>query len=396
METADVIIIGAGVMGASTAFSLARRGITNVLVLERKQVASGATGKSSGLVRMHYANPIETRLAFQSLQWFKHWDDVVGGECDFVQTGFAALAGPDQVSDMRANIRMQQEIGANTRFVSREELAEIQPGFWFDDIAGAAYEPESGYADPTSTANSFMRSARERGVTLRSNTEVTRIMTDGGRVTGVETNKGSYGAPIVLIAANAWCRPLFQSVGQDLPIYAERHEVVVVERPPQISGTHLTVGDGLLGTYFRPEGTNLTLIGTGRGQPADPDNYSEANTNSYIDMVGERISKRIPAMADAGVRRSLVGIYDMTPDGIPVLDAVPETEGLYCAVGFCGHGFKISPAVGAIMADMMTSGGTLATDLRSVRFTRFAENGAKPSTTDYRDDIMSQPMKPEV
>ena len=384
VETADVIIIGGGVVGASTAFSLARRGVTNVVVLERNQLAGGATGKSSGLVRMHYTNPIETRLAFQALQWFKHWGDLVGGDCAFVQTGFARLVAPDQVDDVRQYIRMQQEIGVNTSFVSPAELAEIQPGFWLDDLGGAAYEPESGYADPSSTASSFMRAARDRGVELRPNTAVSRIMTGGGRVTGVETNRGVINAPTVLIAANAWCRPLLQSVGQDLPIYGERHEVAIVVRPQSFAGNHLTVGDGVLGTYFRPEGAYLTLIGAGRGQTVDPDNFSEVPTGDFIDMIGERVTKRIPALADAGVRRSVVGVYDMTPDGLPVLDAVPGTEGLYCAVGFCGHGFKISPAVGAIMADLMTSGGTLATDLSLVRFSR--DFILKP-TDDHNDSM---------
>lgn len=373
METADVIIIGAGVMGASTAFNLTRRGLTNVLVLERKQVASGATGKSSGLVRMHYSNSIETRLAFQSFHWFKHWEELVGGACDFVQTGYARIVPEEQTTQTRADVRMQQDIGVNTRFVSAAELADIQSGFRLDDVAGAAYEPESGYADPSSTATSLMRAARDRGVRLRPNTTVTRINVENRRVTGVETSNGSYGASRVLIAANAWSRPLLQSVGQDLPIFGERHEVVVVERPREFAERHLTVSDAALGIYFRPEGASMTLIGTSRGQTADPDNFSEVTTNEFVDMIGERITKRIPAMANAGVRSSLVGVYDMTPDDLPVLDAVPGTEGLYCAVGFCGHGFKISPAVGAIMAELMTSGGTLATDLHALRFNRFAE-----------------------
>jgi len=390
METADIIIIGAGVMGASTAFSLARRGVTNVLVLERRQVASGATGKSSGLVRMHYTNPIETQLAFRSFQWFKHWAEIVGGDCGFVRTGVLRLAAPAVMDKLRANVRMQQEIGVNTSVVSRDEIDEIQPGLWLDDIEAAAYEPESGYADPSSTAFALMSAAREHGVGLRTNTEVVSILTNGGRVTGVDTSQGQFAAPIVLIAANAWSRPLLQSVGQDLPLYVERHEVAVAERPPAIAGTHSTVLDGAMDLYFRPEGANLTLIGTGTGERADPDTYSETTSPAHIERVGERISKRFPAMRDAGVRRSLAGIYDMTPDDLPVLDRVPGTDGLFCAVGFCGHGFKISPAVGAVMAELMTSGGSIALDLGLVRFTRFAEGQHSISPTDYLDPMTPQ------
>ena len=390
METAEVIIIGAGVVGASTAFSLARRGVTDVLVLERRQVASGATGKSSGLVRMHYTNPLETRLAFQAYQWFKHWDDIVGGHCGFVQTGLLRLVTPDLTEKLRANVRMQQDLGVNTRVVAREEIAEVQPGLWLDDVDLAAYEPEAGYADPPSVAYSLMTAARERGVRLRTGTAVTKITTQGGRVTGVETDQGPVAAPTVLIAANAWSRPLLQSVGQDLPISVERHEVAVAERPPALAGGHVTVLDGPLDTYFRVEGSNLTLIGTGSGEPADPDRYNEATTAAHIERVGERLSQRFPAMRDAGVRRSLAGIYDMTPDDLPVLDRVPGAEGLYCAVGFCGHGFKISPAVGAVMAELMTTGGTLAIDRHPVRFGRFAEGDYSLSPNDYLDRMTPQ------
>jgi len=390
METADVIIIGAGVVGASTAFSLARRGVTNVLVLKRRQVASGATGKSSGLVRMHYTNPIETQLAFRAFQWFKHWDEIVGGDCGFVQTGVLRLATPEVMSKLRANVRMQQDIGVNTQVISRADIDEIQPGLWLDDIEAAAYEPESGYADPSSTASSLMSAARDRGVRLRTNTAVTGILTENGRVTGVDTSQGQFAAPIVLIAANAWSRPLLQSVGQDLPIYGERHEVAVAERPPALANGHMTILDGAMDLYFRPEGSNLTLIGTGTGTPDDPDTYSETTSPAHIERVGERISKRFPAMHDAGVRRSLAGIYDMTPDDLPVLDRVPETDGLFCAVGFCGHGFKISPAVGAVMAELMTTGGSLALDLSLVRYTRFAEGKHSISPTDYLDPMTPQ------
>lgn len=361
-----------------------------MLVLERKSVASGATGKSSGLVRMHYTNPIETRLAFQAFQWFKHWDEIVGGHCGFVQTGLLRLVTPDLNPKLHANVRMQQDVGVNTRVVSRAEIAEIQPGLRLDDVESAAYEPEAGYADPVSTASSLLKAARDQGVRLRQRTTVTGITSDGDRVTGVETDHGPFQAPIVLIAANAWSRPLLQSVGQDLPITVERHEVAVVQRPPALAAGHVTVLDGPLDTYFRVEGQNLTLIGTGTGEPADPDNYNESTTPAHIERVGERLTRRFPAMRDAGIRRSLAGVYDMTPDDLPVLDRVPGTTGLYCAVGFCGHGFKISPAVGAVMAELMTAGGSLALDSHLLRFGRFAEGRFSLSPTDYLDRMTPQ------
>lgn len=385
MLTADAIIIGAGVTGTSTAFSLARRGVTNVRVLERQNVASGATGKSSGLVRMHYTNPVETQLAFRSFQWFKHWEEIVGGHCGFVQTGVLRLATSDQMANLQANVRMQQEIGVNTRIVSRDEINDIQPGLWLDDIEAAAYEPESGYADPSSTASSFIAAARDRGVTLHRNTQAIKILTAGGRVTGVKTNQGHFAAGTVLIAANAWSRPLLQSIGQDLPITPLRSEVAVAERPPALAKGHVTIQDGPMRLYFRTEGTKLTLIGTGFREPTDPDNYADSASPAHLEDVAQRLTKRFPAMHEAGMRRSHAGVIDLMPDDLPVIDRVPGIEGLFIAAGFSGHGFKISPAVGSVLAELMTTGASLALDLGLLRFSRFAEGKYSLSPTDYQD-----------
>ena len=196
-DTADVIVIGAGVQGASLAFHLAARG-ASVIVLERSSVAAGATGRSSGLVRMHYDLLAETRLAWASFPYFRDWAERVGGECGFTRTGFLRIEPASGADRLRANVTDRQALGIATSVVDAEEIRRIAPGLEVDDDEVAAYEPDSGYADPSGTASGFMRAARDRSARLVQGAEVTAITVQGGRVTGVETTRGSFAAPVVV------------------------------------------------------------------------------------------------------------------------------------------------------------------------------------------------------
>ncbi|MCX7853699.1 MAG: FAD-binding oxidoreductase, partial [Caldilineales bacterium] len=196
-ETADVVVIGAGVMGASTAFRLAERGL-KVTVVEKNFVGSGSTAKSSAIIRQHYSNEITARMALFSLRVFQHFDEVVGGECGFRPTGFLVLASAEQAAGMEANIALQRAVGIQTGLLSPEELRELAPGLAGAEEVVAAYEPESGYADPVLTTTAFMAAARRLGATVHQQTEVTGLRFSGGRVTGVITNRGEIAAGAVV------------------------------------------------------------------------------------------------------------------------------------------------------------------------------------------------------
>src|SRR5436853_181316 len=187
METADVIIVGAGANGASTAFHLAKAGVKKIVVVERRYLGAGATGKSGAMVRTHYTNEPETRLAAVSLSYFQHWKEIVGGDCGYQPAGLLVLVRPEYHAHLEANIAMQRRLGANVHLITAEEARELDPSLWLDDVTHLGYEPESGFADPNATIFSFARAAIEHGVEFKRDAEVTRVLTERDRVMGVET-----------------------------------------------------------------------------------------------------------------------------------------------------------------------------------------------------------------
>jgi sarcosine oxidase, subunit beta len=375
--TAEAIIIGAGVMGASLAFHLTRAGMKSVIVLDKKGLCGGMTAKSGALVRMHYTNEPEARMAFAALHYFQHWQEIVGGACGFTRTGFIVTVTPDNADRLRQNVAMLQRVGVNTSVITPQELRALQPFAQVDDLAAAAYEPESGYADPRATATAFMQQAQRQGATLREGVAVTAIRTSSGRVVGVDTAAGPFDAPIVVVMAGPWSDRLLRTVGIDFPLTLQRAQIAFYHRPPPLAEGHMVFIDGALGTYFRPHGEGLTLVGVGRWQPEpppDPDHYNEANDPDFIPAAKAKAARRIPSLQQAEYERGHAGIYDVSPDSRAILDRAPGIEGLYMAAGFSGTGFKISPAVGACMAELITQGRATFVDISPFRFSRFQEN----------------------
>lgn len=370
-DTADVLIIGGGVQGASLAFHLARRGV-KVIVLEKTFVAAGATGRSSGLVRMHYDTEAASRLAWVSFQYFRNWKEIVGGECGFTRTGFLQLVGSELEEALKVNTAMQQRIGIATFLITADDVKRLAPSFVTDDFAVAAYEPESGYAMPSDTASSLMTAARSQGARLVQGCTVTAIHVVGGKVTGVTTDQGEFSAPVLVNAAGAWARPVNAMVGLDLPLDTWRHDTMFVVRPPAIGPSHPTVIDYANDMYFRPEG-DLTLVGLEDGNPLgeSPDNESGHALPGFVERAIERICRRIPAM-ERGHLQSAHGGYDgITPDQNPVLGAAGP-DGFYLDCGHSGTGFKTAPAIGLCMAELILDGATKTVDISPYAPGRFA------------------------
>jgi sarcosine oxidase subunit beta len=375
-RTAEAIIIGAGVMGASLAFHLTQAGMQRVTVLDKKGLCGGMTAKSGALVRMHYTNEPEARMAFAALRYFQNWHDMVGGECGFTRTGFIMTVTPANSERLRRNVEMLQRVGVNTSVLTPQELRELQPFVQADDLTIAAYEPDSGYADPRATATAFMQQAQRQGATLHEGVAVTAIRTHGGRAVGVETDEGAFEAPIVIVMAGPWSDRLLRTVGIDLPLTPQRAQIAFYHRPPALAEGHMVFIDGALGTYFRPHGESLTLVGVGSWKPEpppDPDRYNEANDPDFIPAAKAKAARRIPGLQQAEYERGHAGIYDVSPDSRAILDRAPGIDGLYIAAGFSGTGFKISPAVGACMAELITQGRASFVDITPFRFSRFAE-----------------------
>jgi sarcosine oxidase subunit beta len=371
-ETAEAVIVGAGVHGASLAFHLAQAGL-RPLVLERGTVAGGATGRSSGVVRMHYDVETEARLAWLSHAYFSNWAERVGGDAGFVQTGFLQLVPSEEADALRANVAMQQAIGIDTRLVDADEVSSLLPGAVIDDVEVASWEPLSGYADPTMTTSSLLAAAMRLGARLWTRCEATAVRVAGGRVAGVETSRGPIDAPIVVDAAGAWSAPLAAGIGLDLPIQVWRHDVAYLHRPSDLP-RHPVLIDFANAMYARPEGDSLTLVALEDGNPlgGSPDAPVDAAAPGFQEKAAERLCRRLPHMEVAGLHSAHSGQDGITPDQHPIIGPAGP-EGFFLDTGFSGTGFKIAPATGAALAQLIVEGASREVDLRIYRLGRFAD-----------------------
>jgi sarcosine oxidase subunit beta len=372
-QTYDAIVIGAGVMGASIAFHLAERGLKTA-ILERKVTASGATGHSSGLVRMHYDLAAESELTFKSYKiYFSNWNERVGGECGFQQTGFMQIARREHEDKLRGNVANQQRIGINTSIISADDVKKLVPDFLTDQFDFAAYEPDSGYADATLTANSFIEAAKRFGLVLIQNCEVTAIHTSGGRVTGVSTTQGEFAAPTVVGAAGAWAKHVAKLANVDVPLETWTHDVAFLYRPPSL-GKIPAVIDDTINCYFRPEGSALILAAgedeSLRGEA--PDAEDQTPTPTFLEKLIDAMVQRIPKIEESGLHSIHVGRDGITPDQRAIYSAAGP-DGFYLACGLSGTGFKTSPAAGASLVELILDGAPKTVDITPFRFGRFAE-----------------------
>ena len=372
-QTYDAIVIGAGVMGASIAFHLAERRL-KVAILERKVTASGATGHSSGLVRMHYDLAAESELTFKSYQlYFSNWKERVGGECGFMQTGFMQIAKREHEDKLRGNVANQQRIGINTSVISADDVKKLVPDFVTEHFDYAAYEPDSGYADATLTTNSFIEAAKRNGTTLIQNCEVTAIHTAGGKVTGVSTDNGDFNAPIIINAAGPWAKHVASLAGIEIPLETWTHDVAFLHRPPSLGRIPACIDD-VINCYYRPEGGALILAAgedeSLRGEA--PDAEDQTPTPTFLEKLIDQMVQRIPKIEQSGLHSIHVGRDGITPDQRAIYSAAGP-DGFYLACGLSGTGFKTSPAAGASMVELILDGLPKTVDITPFRFSRFAE-----------------------
>ncbi len=355
------------------------------MLLERNTLGSGSTGRSSGVVRMHYSTEVNTRLAWESYHVFKNFDEIVGGDPAFVKCGFLVIAPEEQAEGIRHNTAIQQKVGVPAKLISKEEAQEIAPSFVLHDGETYAWEPESGHADPSGTAMAFARRARELGAQVVLESPATDVEIENNRVVAVTTTTERYETPIAVLATGPWSARFFPKLGIDVPLEATRHEVFFIRRSIQKIPDHPGGADISNLTYFRPEGTDLTLVGNGNVEhEVDPDTYNPKPTIDYVQDIWMRLSKRIPDIADGEFFTGYAGLYTSTPDMHPIVDKVDGIDGLYVCTGFSGHGFKESPAVGICMAELILEGEARLVDIHPLRMSRVAEGDLNGTTYDFR------------
>jgi sarcosine oxidase subunit beta len=372
VASSNVIIVGAGVNGCSIAFHLARAG-ARVTVFDMRDVCAGMSARSGALVRMHYTFAPEAALAWKSLAYFENWRALVGsGACGFVRTGFVLVVGPENAGALRLNVEMLRSLGIDTELCDPAQLARVEPALRTDDVALAAFEPRSGYADPVATTRAFADAARKLGAGFELGVAVASIAVRGGRAVGVLDAAGRrHDSDSVVVVAGPWTDRLLAPLGVSLGLRAERAQIAFLRRPPALR--HCACIDLVAASYFRPHGDDLTLVGMGQWKTedaADADNFDPNNNSDFIAEARARIVRRIPALSGAPYSHGHAGIYDVSPDQRAVLGAIRDVPGLYVAAGFSGTGFKTSPAVGAAMAELILDGASRTADLTPFRFER--------------------------
>ena len=380
--TADAVVIGGGVIGCSIIYHLANLGITNTSLVEKDVLGSGSTGRSQAICRMHYSNPITSTLAWESLKTLTDFSEIVGGRSGFIKTGYMVIVDQADRLGLEQNISMQQAIGIDCQLISREEAAEIAPMISTYDGELMAWEPQSGYADSYQVTASFANSAKMMGAEIILRNRVENIAPSTNDLYSVITTMGTIETPLIVVAAGPWSKQLLMSIGIDIPLTTVRHQVASIARPTDLIPTHPSVGDAIHNFSFRPEVGGLTLVGFGE-EDAMLDQYNQGIDIASVNQIMPSLIRRMPNMEDAYFRGGWSGLFTITPDWHPILDKVPGYTGIYCAVGFSGHGFKLAPAVGQAMSELIVHGQSSQVDLSILGFNRFAVNELLTSSYQY-------------
>jgi sarcosine oxidase, subunit beta len=368
-RSADIVIIGAGAIGASIAYQLGRRGARDVVVLERDTVGAGSTSKAAGGIRVQFATPVEIELSLRGLAFFKRFEDEMGVPCDFHQEGYLFIVTDEPtLARFETNVALQRSMGADVRIIAPDDARALVPALNVDDALAAVWGPMDGHASPNDVVQAYAAQARARGVRIVEETPVTGIVVERGRVAGVLTPAGSIATRLVVNAAGPWAPLVGRMAGLDLPVDPRRRHIFVTDAFDGIRHPMPLVTDTGSGFYCRSEQGAILMS---PGDIGDVTEYEARVDWSVLEVAVEKAMRRVPALEHAQVRHAWAGLRPLTPDGRAILDWAPGVEGLYLAVGFCGHGFQHSPAVGETVTEVLLDGRSTL-DIHDLRLGRFA------------------------
>jgi glycine/D-amino acid oxidase-like deaminating enzyme len=377
LASADVVIIGAGIMGASIAFQLAKQSDRKIVVVDERPPVGGMSGRTFGQIRQHYSNALMVEMAIRGFDVLNDWQNEVGvGDPGYVKLGYMLLVVKAQVEACKRNVALGQSLGVDTRFASPDEIKALEPALVTADLEGGAWEPNGGYIDVTRMVLSWLAAAQAHGATLYSGLRVDAINTTDGRISGVATPQGRIDAPIVVNATGAWVTDLLVPLGIDIPIERRRLDMAFLEQTPGKPQIRTCITDGNSNVVMRPDmGPYVLAVAYPSEMPEVDDPTAaapaadEATHRARLNMA---FAERLPDFVDAPVVSTVSGAYDITPDFHPILGWAPTLKGLYLATGFSGHGLKLSPAVGECVAAAVL-GRDAPFDITPLRPSRFAE-----------------------
>jgi len=376
MQTADVVIIGGGIVGSSIAYHLTASGCRNVLVLERESATGkGSTGKSMGGVRAQFSTPVNIQMSLYSIPFYASFEERLGYPCDYRPQGYLFCATSDRhMAYLRTNFAKQVAMGLkNVRLVEGSEVRAMFPLLRGDDIIGGSFCSTDGFVDPYSAMNGLMTWATDHGATLRKNTVVTGIVRDQRGAAGVETSAGPISTRKVVNCAGAWAAGVAQLAGVDLPVEPLRRMLVPSEPFDHFPHTAPMIIDMSNGFHFRPESRGFLLAWN---DPEETPGFKTEFDPAFVEKILVRAADRVPCFADLPVnpKRAWAGLYEMTPDHHPILGEAPNLPGFFLANGFSGHGVMHAPATGKILSDLILTGKTDLIDADLLNLARFSED----------------------
>jgi sarcosine oxidase, subunit beta len=375
MQTAEVVIIGAGIVGSSIAYHLTAAGCRDVVVLERESATGkGSTGKSMGGVRAQFSTPVNIQMSLYSISFYAAFDERLGHPCDYRPQGYLFCATQENhLSYLRANYEKQVAIGLkNVRLVNGAEIRAMFPQLRGDDILGGSFCPTDGFVDPYSAMNGFMACAADHGATLRKNAIVTGLTCDARGIAAVETSAGTIATRRVVNCCGAWAAGVAKFVAIDLPVEPLRRMLVPSEPFDHFPHTAPMIIDMSNGFHFRPEARGFLLAWN---DPEETPGFNTDFDSGFVEKILTRAADRVPCFADLPVnpKRAWAGLYEMTPDHHPILGEAPGVPGFFLANGFSGHGVMHAPATGKILSDLLLTGKTDLIDASLLNLQRFAE-----------------------
>jgi sarcosine oxidase subunit beta len=370
-KTADIVIIGGGVMGASTAYHLAARGQKNILLLEKEEFfGQGATGRCAGGVRYQFSTEINIHLSLASLPMFERFKEEIGQEIGYRKCGYIfALTKPDDVEYFQRNVKLQHKLGVQTEWLSGGEVRHRLPLMRFDDALAGTFNPKDGLVDPNSVVMGYIGAAQRMGVKALTSVEVTGLMVESGRLIGVQTSLGWVASPLVVNAAGPWAGLIARMVGVTVPLEPLRRQMLTTTPLPELPADFPFVIDFAQSLYFHREGQGLL---TGMSNANEKPGFDQ-NVDDAFELVNmEAAIARMPLLEKAGLASHWAGLYEVTPDAHPIYGPTP-VEGFYIVTGFSGHGFMHGPVSGKLMAEIILDGKSRTVDVSMLDLERFEE-----------------------
>ena len=369
--TAEVVIIGAGIMGCSIAYHLAERGVRDVVVLERDQIGRGATADAAGGIRLQFSTETNIRLSQISLEYWEQFEERFGVDINLRQQGYLfLLTSQDDVPVFQHNLELQQSLGVPVRWVSPEDIRELNPSVLVDDVIGGTFCPRDGWADTSTSTMGFAQAARRAGVRIFEESPVSGIVVEGGRVTGVQTGNATIATPLVICCAGPQTNAVSRLAGLDLPIHPYRRMSFITEPFDLIPSTVPMTIEFARSLYFHPESHGFLF---GMSNKDEPSSENKVVDDDWMVATVEALIERAPIFEQAEILRGWAGFYEVTPDDNPLVGPVPDLDGFLVAAGFSGHGFMQGPAIGRVVAEFVVDGAASTIDVSAFRPSRFRE-----------------------